>query len=54
VVLDRGAGCVRLDRLNAFLGIGLRLVTLAGSDDLADTYADLSTQTLMPSLRLLI
>jgi hypothetical protein len=35
VVLHRGAGCVRLDRLNALLGIGLRLVTLAGGDDLA-------------------
>jgi hypothetical protein len=35
VVLHRGAGRVRLDRLNALLGIGLRLVTLAGGDDLA-------------------
>jgi hypothetical protein len=30
VVLDLGVGCVRLDRLNALLGISLRLVPLAG------------------------
>jgi hypothetical protein len=35
LVFDRGAGCVRLDRLNAFLRVGLRLVPLAGGDDLA-------------------
>jgi uncharacterized membrane protein YeaQ/YmgE (transglycosylase-associated protein family) len=35
VVLDLGAGRVRLDRLNALLGVGLRLVSLTGSDDLA-------------------
>ena len=35
LVHHRGAGCVRLDCLNALLGISLRLVTLAGSNDLA-------------------
>jgi hypothetical protein len=35
VVFDLRAGRVHLDRLDALLGIGLRLVTLAGSDDLA-------------------
>jgi hypothetical protein len=34
VVFDLGVGRVRLDRLNAFLGTRLRLVTLAGGDDL--------------------
>jgi hypothetical protein len=34
-VLNLGAGRVRLDRLNALLGVRLRLVTLAGRDDLA-------------------
>jgi hypothetical protein len=35
VVFDLGAGRVRLDCLNALLGTCLRLVTLAGGDDLA-------------------
>ena len=35
VVFDGGAGRVRLDRLNALFGVRLRLVSLAGSDDLA-------------------
>jgi hypothetical protein len=35
VVFDFGVGRVRLDRLNALLGAGLRPVTLAGGDDLA-------------------
>lgn len=35
MVFNLGAGCVRLDRLNAFLGTRLRLVTLACGDDLA-------------------
>ena len=35
MVFDLGAGRVRLDRLNAFLGTCLRLVPLAGGDDLA-------------------
>jgi hypothetical protein len=35
VVFDLGVGRVRLDRLNALFGTGLRLVSLAGSDDLA-------------------
>jgi hypothetical protein len=35
VVFDLGSGRVRLDRLNALLGACLRLVPLAGSDDLA-------------------
>jgi hypothetical protein len=34
VVFDRGAGCVRPDRLNALLGVGLHLVSLTGGDDL--------------------
>jgi hypothetical protein len=33
-VLHRGTGRVGLDRLNALLGAGLRLVTLTRSDDL--------------------
>jgi hypothetical protein len=35
VVFDLGAGRVRLDRLDALLGVRLCLVTLAGSDNLA-------------------
>jgi hypothetical protein len=35
MVLDLGVGCVRLDCLNALLGARLRLVSLAGGDDLA-------------------
>lgn len=35
MVFDLGVGRVCLDRLNALLGACLRLVTLAGSDDLA-------------------
>jgi hypothetical protein len=31
----RGAGCVRLHRLNALLGTRLRLISLTGSDDFA-------------------
>jgi hypothetical protein len=35
VVFDLGVGCVSLDRVNALLGARLRLVPLAGGDDLA-------------------
>jgi hypothetical protein len=35
MVFDRGTGRVCLDRLDALLGIRLRLVSLAGSDNLA-------------------
>jgi hypothetical protein len=34
-VYDRGTGRVLLDGLNAFLGVGLCLIRLAGSDDFA-------------------
>jgi hypothetical protein len=42
VVLHRGTGCVLLDRLNALLGISLRLIPLAGSSAIAsgDTVTD--------------
>jgi hypothetical protein len=35
VVFDLGAGCVSLDRLDALLSIGFRLIPLAGGDNLA-------------------
>jgi hypothetical protein len=35
VVFDRGTGRVCLDGLNALLGVGFRLIALAGSNDLA-------------------
>ena len=35
VIFDVGAGRMRLDGLDAFLGVGPGLVTLAGGDDLA-------------------
>jgi hypothetical protein len=35
VVFDLGVGRVRFDCLNPVLGVSLRLVTLAGSDDFA-------------------
>ena len=35
MVFDLGVGRVSLDRLDALLGVGLRLVSLTGSDNLA-------------------
>jgi hypothetical protein len=35
VIFDLGVGGVRLDRLDALLGVGLGLLPLAGGDDFA-------------------